>query len=514
MPRYSQSLYLLGGSRISAKCKNFMSDSGETRPCHRTRISPMALDPERSYQALISRDARFDGRFFVGVTSTGIYCRVRRPKQENCTFHGSAAAAEALGFRPCLRCRPELAPGNAPMDASSNLAHRVGLALQSGADLDEGLEALAARFGVSERHMRRVFASEFGVSPVAFLQTQRLLTAKRLLTDTAMPIGEVAWASGFSSLRRFNALFQEHYRMKPSELRKNGPRPEIAEGFRFCLPFRPPYDAARMLGFLGLRAIPGMESFDGITYRRTISVEARGQRFHGWLSVRSLPNSNSLETVLSPSLGPVIPIVLVRLAHLLDLGGHPDVIEARLGSLAAGRSGLRVPGVMDGFELAVRAVLGQQVTVKAARTMARRVLETFGDPVETPFEALCWTFPSPERLAAVQPEDLGALGILRTRSATIKALARAIADKELRLEPGVDVDSTLKSLLSLPGIGDWTAQYIAMRALAWPDAFLATDYGVRTALPGLSTKEIKTRAESWRPWRAYAVMHLWASLEN
>ncbi|MDP2876201.1 MAG: DNA-3-methyladenine glycosylase 2 [Holophaga sp.] len=478
----------------------------------------MHLDPEGSYQALISRDARFDGRFFVGVTSTGIYCRpicrVRRPKQENCTFHANAAAAEASGFRPCLRCRPELAPGNAPMDASVLLAHRIAMALQAGIGLDDGLEALAVRFGVSERHVRRVFCIEYGVSPVEFLQTQRLLTAKRLLTDTGMPMSEVAWASGFSSLRRFNALFQERYRLKPSDLRKQGPRLETAEGFRFCLPFRPPYDAARLLGFLGLRAIPGMETFDGSTYRRTIAVQARGNRFQGWLSVRLLSNSNSLEAVLSPSLGPVIPLVLTRLAHLLDLGGHPEVIEARLGSLAEARPGLRVPGVMDGFELAVRAVLGQQVTVKAARTMAQRVLETFGDPVATPFEALRWTFPSPERLAMVLPEELGALGILRTRSATIKALARAIADKELRLEPGVDVDSTLKALLSLPGIGDWTAHYIAMRALAWPDAFVATDYGVRTALPGLSTKEIKARAEAWRPWRAYAVMHLWASLEN
>jgi len=475
------------------------------------------MDADRSYQALVSRDARFDGHFFVGVASTGIYCRpicrVRVPKRENCTFYASAAAAEGSGFRPCLRCRPELAPGHSPMDASSQLAQRAALALQAG-EPDEGLEAIAVRFGVSERHLRRVFTAEFGVAPIEFLQTQRLLTAKRLLTDTGLPLAEVAWASGFTSLRRFNALFHDRYHLKPSALRKDRKSLGAAEGFRFRLPFRPPYDGARMLGFLGLRAIPGLESFDGTTYRRTISLTVRGKRFQGWVAASFIPTASALDVVLSPSLGPAIPQVLTRLSHLFDLGGQPDAVAASLGALAEAHPGLRVPGVMDGFEIAVRAVLGQQVTVKAARTLAMRVLDAFGDPVETPFEELRRTFPSPERIATVQPEELGVLGILRTRSATIKAIARAMAEKELRLEPGVDVDATIQALLRLPGIGEWTAQYIAMRALAWPDAFIPTDHGVRTALPGLSTAEIKARAEAWRPWRAYAVMHLWASLED
>ncbi len=478
----------------------------------------MSMDPDRSYQALVSRDARFDGRFFVGVSSTGIYCRpicrARRPKRENCTFYASAAAAEGSGFRPCLLCRPELAPGNSLMDSSSQLAQRVALALQSASEHEESLEALAARFGVTERHVRRVFKAQFGVSPIEFLQTQRLLTAKRLLTDTGMPLSEVAWASGFSSLRRFNALFQERYRMKPSDLRKGHKAADPAEGFCFRLPYRPPYDGPGMLGFLGLRAIPGLESCDGTTYRRTVALDSRGRRFQGWISARFLPSASALEVVLSPSLGPVIPSVLARLSHLFDLGGQPQDVSARLGSLADAHPGLRVPGVMDGFEIAVRAVLGQQVTVKAARTLAMRVLEVFGDPVQTPFEDLRWTFPSAERMAAVLPEELGALGILRTRSTTIQALARAVAGKELRLEPGVDVDAAVQALTALPGIGEWTAQYIAMRALAWPDAFPATDHGVRSALPGLSTAGIKLRAEAWRPWRGYAVMHLWASLEE
>ena len=474
------------------------------------------MDPERLYQAFVSHDARFDGRFFVGVSSTGIYCRpicrVRKPRRENCTFYVSAAAAEGSSFRPCLRCRPELAPGSAPVDASSQLAQRVALALQS--ESGEDLKALAARFGISERHVRRVFAAEYGVPPIEFLQTQRLLTAKRLLTDTGMPIPEVAWASGFSSLRRFNALFQDRYRLKPSDLRKGNKAHDPADGFRFRLPFRPPYDGRRMLDFLGQRAIPGLESCDGTWYRRPLALEARGKSFQGWLAARFLPSEPAMEVVLSPSLGPVIPPVLARLSQLFDLGGQPEEVAAALGALADGHPGLRVPGAIDGFELAVRAVLGQQVTVEAARTLAARVLEAFGDPVETPFPELRRTFPTPERLAVADPEELGALGILRTRSATLKALARAMAANELKLEPGVDVEATIQALLRLPGIGAWTAEYIAMRALAWPDAFLPADSGVRSAFPGLSTSEVKALGEAWRPWRAYAVMHLWASLEN
>jgi AraC family transcriptional regulator of adaptative response / DNA-3-methyladenine glycosylase II len=474
------------------------------------------MDPGHLYQAFASRDARFDGRFFVGVSSTGIYCRpicrVRMPKPENCTFYESPAAAERSGFRPCLRCRPELAPGSAPVDAASRLAQRVAMALQS--EDEEGLEALAARFSVSERHMRRVFAGAFGVSPIEFLQTRRLLTAKRLLTDTGMPVSEVAWASGFSSLRRFNALFQDRYRLKPLELRRSRAAPDPTQGYRFRLAYRQPYEHRRMLGFLEQRAIPGMESFDGGAYLRTVAVEARGSRFQGWITARFLASEAALEVICSPSLGLVIPPVLARLGHLFDLCGQPDDVSATLGALAEGHPGLRVPGAMDGFEVAVRAVLGQQVAVKAARTLAQRLLAAFGDPVETPFAELRWTFPTPQRIAGLHAEQLGALGILRTRCATIRALAKAMAGKELRLEPGVDVEATIKALLGLPGIGEWTAQYIAMRALAWPDAFIPTDHGLRTALPGLSVAGIKACAEAWRPWRAYAVMHLWTSLEK
>lgn len=477
----------------------------------------MTLPPDPAYQALLSHDARFDGRMFVGVSSTGIYCRpvcrVRPPKREHCTFFANAAEAEAAGFRPCLRCRPELAPGCAPMDAASGLARRLALALQPPGDA-EALADLPARFGVSERHLRRVFAAEFGVSPIAFLQTQRLLTAKRLLTDTGLPMTEVAAASGFASLRRFNALFHDHYGLKPSDLRRGRSLPDPGEGFRFRLPYRPPYDGPRLMGFLGLRAVPGVESCDGVTYRRTAALEWRGKRHAGWIEARVLRNENALEAVLSPSLGPVIPQVLARLSRLFDLGGLPGEVQARLGDLAAPRPGLRVPGTFEGFEFAAQALLGPPGAEKAAQGIAERLGQTFGEAVATPFPELRWTFPSPRRLAEASLEELGSLGLPRARACSLRALARAVAERGLRLEPDEDVEAALATLLALPGIGPGTAGYLAMRALAWPDAFLPDDPGVRRALPGLGPREIMRRAEAWRPWRAYAVMHLWASLED
>ncbi len=477
-----------------------------------------SAESARFYEALVSGDARFDGRFFVGVSSTGIYCRpvcrARKPRRDNCICYASAAAAEGAGFRPCLRCRPELAPGSAPVDASSRLAHRAAMALQSIDETDGGMNAVAARLSVTSRHLRRVFATEFGVSPVAFLQTQRLLTAKRLLTDTEMTVVGVALTSGFSSLRRFNAVFRERYRMNPSDMRKGRTPPNSTHGFRFALAFRPPYDVTRMLAFLRLRAIPGVESVDETTYRRIVALSVRGARFQGWISARFSPSTPALEVVVSPSLVGVLPQVLARLSHLFDLGGQPAEVSEGLGALAEPRPGLRVPGAMNGFELAVRAVLGQQITVKAARTLAWRIVEAFGDRVPSPFEGLDKAFPAPEQIAQVTSAELGALGILRTRSATLQALARGVVDQSLRLEADVDVEETIQALMRLPGIGEWTAQYIAMRALAWPDAFLRTDHGVRMALPGLEASKIKARADAWRPWRSYAVMHLWASLEK
>ena len=478
----------------------------------------MLLDPQYCYQALRARDTRFDGRFFVGVTSTGIYCRpvctVKAPRAENCRFFPSAAAAEAEGFRPCLRCRPELAPGLASVDATSRLAHQAAGRIEDGLLNDDGVEVLAGALGVTDRHLRRVFQAEFGVSPVAYAQTQRLLLAKRLLTDTALPITEVAMAAGFGSLRRFNELFKTRYRLNPGDFRRATPATGRAEGLRFELGYRPPYDMARMLAFLGARAIPGVESVEQGVYRRTVTVVADGQRLRGWLAVTPSAKRPAMVVTLDAGLARAIPQLLGRVKRLFDLACQPADVAAALGELAAPRPGLRLPGAFDGFEMSVRAILGQQVTVKAARTLAGRFAARFGEPLETGEAGLALTFPDATRVASATVDEVASLGIVSARAKAILALARAVADGDLRLEPGADPADTRDSLLALPGIGDWTAQYIAMRALSWPDAFLPADIGVRNALNGVGPKAAAALAEQWRPWRSYAVMHLWASLAD
>jgi AraC family transcriptional regulator, regulatory protein of adaptative response / DNA-3-methyladenine glycosylase II len=478
----------------------------------------MILDSQRCYQALKAHDARFDGRFFVGVSSTRIYCRpvctVKTPKRENCSFFPSAAAAESAGFRPCLRCRPELAPGNAAIDASARLTQSAAGLIEDGLLDESSVEALAARLGVTDRHLRRVFQSEFGVTPVEFAQTQRLLLAKRLLTDTGLPVTEVALASGFGSLRRFNALFRSRYRLSPSALRQAVDGAKPADLLHFQLGYRPPLDWEALLSFLSRRAIDGVESVDGDLYVRTVRTEQAGKSHAGWVAVRPAKRKAALQVSLSASLARAIPVTLARIKRLFDLSCNPHEIAAALGPLAEPRPGLRLPGAFDGFELAVRAVLGQQITVKAARTMAGRFAAAFGEPVETPVAALRRLFPSPERIARLKGADIAATGVVMARSNAIVALARAVSEGQLRLEPGADVEQTLDRLRSLPGIGEWTAQYVAMRALSWPDAFPHTDYGVLKALGEKNGGKALERAAGWQPWRAYAVMHLWKSLEE
>jgi AraC family transcriptional regulator, regulatory protein of adaptative response / DNA-3-methyladenine glycosylase II len=478
----------------------------------------MLLDPDHCYQALQAHDARFDGRFFVGVSSTGIYCRpvcsVRTPKRQNCRFFPSAAAAESEGYRPCLRCRPELAPGNAGVDAAERLAQAAAGLIEDGETNDAGLEPLSERLGVSSRHLRRVFDAAFGVSPVEYAQTQRLLLAKRLLTDTGLPVTEIALASGFGSLRRFNALFRQRYRLNPSDLRKAVRSPAGEEALYFELGFRPPLDWPALLGFLGKRAIDGVEDVSDGCYRRTVAIAAGGRGLRGWLSVTCAPDKPVLKVALSASLAGAIPMLLARVKRVFDLACDPRRVGDVLGVLGAGRPGLRLPGAFDGFELAVRAVLGQQITVRAARTLAGRFATAFGDPVETPSAALHHVFPAATRVATLAQPEISALGIVSARANAILALARSLSDGALRLEPGADVALTLDALRALPGIGEWTAQYIAMRALSWPDAFPHTDYGVLKALGTKNPREALERAAQWQPWRGYAVMHLWHSLEG
>lgn len=478
----------------------------------------MPLDAKTCYRAMCTRDARFDGRFFVAVSSTRIYCRpvctVRTPKRENCTFFPSAAAAEDEGYRPCLRCRPELAPGNASVDAVQRTAHAAANLIEDQQLETVSVSSIAARIGITDRHLRRVFHSEFGVSPVSFAQTQRLLLAKRLLTDTHLPLIQVAYASGFGSVRRFNHLFRERYRLSPGDLRKRTAATTTEDVLLFELSYRPPYDWAAMLDFLAVRAIPGIEQVEGAVYRRTAIVQGAKQTHSGWIEVTQSPRKHALKIGLSASLAPAVPLMLSRVRALMDLSCQPDQIAATLGKLAQKNAGVRLPGAFDGFEMVTRAVLGQQISLAAARTLAGRFAQAFGTAIVTPHTALTHTFPRPATIAATALDSVARLGIIAARVRTIQSLARALHEGEIELTPGADVEATLDKLRALPGIGEWTAQYIAMRALAWPDAFPHTDLGVMKALNERNPKKVLVLAEAWRPWRAYAVMHLWRTLQE
>jgi AraC family transcriptional regulator of adaptative response / DNA-3-methyladenine glycosylase II len=481
--------------------------------------SPAPLDADAAYRVLQTHDARFDGRIFVGVTSTGVYCRpvcrVRLPRRENCRYFGNAASAERAGFRPCLRCRPELAPGLALSDSSHALA-RAGARLIEHAvaqGQDMSLPQVAERLGVTDRHFRRVFQTVHGVSPMDWLATQRLLLAKRLLTDTDLPVTRVALASGFASLRRFNAAFAERYRLSPTALRRDAGSAG-SEPVAVRLGWRPPYDAEAMLGFLAARPLLGVETVERGTWRRTLALpDARGVLHSGWLALRFSPATHEVTASVSPSLAPVLGAVVERLRHLLDLDAEAATIDAALASLPVTlRPGLRQPGCIDGFETTVRVILGQQVTVAAACTLAGRLVGRFGEPITTPFTGLERLFPTPQTLAAADPNDIGSLGIVRTRIGAIQALARAVAEGRLDLSRAAPVQATLAALRELPGVGDWTAELVALRVLAWPDAFPASDIGVLRALNVPKPADASAQAEAWRPWRSYAVMQLWQSL--
>jgi len=479
----------------------------------------MILNPDQCYQAVLTRDARFDGRFFVAVSSTRVYCRpicrVKTPMRKNCRFFGYAAAAEVAGYRPCKRCRPELAPGSSLMEVSSQLARAVASHISADFLADHSLEDLAEKLGVTDRQMRRVFHEEFGVSPVEFSQTQRLLMAKQLLTDTNMPVSSVALASGFKSLRRFNALLKERYRLAPTDFRKMHKlaAPESADAeLVFRLSYRPPLDWELLMGFLAQRAIPQVEAVEGGRYLRTVRVRRKGREFAGHVEVTHEAERHLLVVRLSDALLPVSAMVLERIKRLFDLQADPAVIHVALGELARPRPGLRVPGAFDGFEMAVRAILGQQITVAGARTLAGRVVRHFGTPVSTPHAALTHLFPTPRRVASASVDEIGKLGITGQRAKTLIALAQAVDSGTLLLEPGHRVEETLKQLRAIPGIGEWTAQYLAMRGLSWPDAFPHTDLGVYKALGEKNPKKVLEIAEKWRPWRAYATLHLWLSL--
>ena len=482
------------------------------------------LDADACYRAVAAHDARFDGAFFIGVTSTGIYCRpvcrVKTPRPENCRFFAHASQAEGAGFRPCLRCRPELAPQTlawSAQDASALLAQHAARLLDSPdawGDEVPSVAGLAARLGVSDRHLRRVFEAELGVSPMDWLQTRRLLAAKQLLADTRLPVAQVALAAGFASLRRFNAAFAAQYRMSPTALRRDGSEAKPGDGIAVTLGYRPPYDVREMLQFLQQRGIAGVEQIDQSTHTvaRTLRLD---DDTRGWIACRFEPEQHRVQVRVAESLAPQLPRVIARVRAWLDLDADPAAIHAVLGADFPALAGLRVPGTLDGFELAVRAVVGQQVTVAAARTLTTRLVERFGTPLATPIDGLTRLFPSPAALAAASGDELGQLGLVRQRQAAIHALAQAVSSGQIRLHAGADVAATMDALKALPGIGAWTADYIALRALRWPDAFPAGDVALQKALSPdgqrLTARAAEGRAERWRPWRAYAVIRAWHS---
>jgi AraC family transcriptional regulator of adaptative response / DNA-3-methyladenine glycosylase II len=482
----------------------------------------MDQNRRRLYRALAARDARFDGVFFVGVTSTGIYCRpicpVRTPRESNCRFFDTVQETEQAGFRPCLRCRPELAPGSAPVDDSQRIAQLIVQRLEE-SRLDEkaGLEDIAGQFELSSRQIRRIVQKELGVPPIQLLLTRRLLLAKQLLTETTLPVTEIAFASGFSSLRRFNDAFSTRYRMPPTRLRKKATEGVEAIGDHTTstlhLSYRPPYDWQGVLAFLSARALEGIEWVTDESYARTVLLgEAKG-----WIRVTHSPKKHALMLELTHSLTPALPALLSRVRALFDLNARPDMIsrhlarDQRLAGAVKGNPGMRVPGAFNGFELGLRAILGQQVTVKAATTIACRFVEAFGDPIVTPFAELNRLTPAAARVAATSIDDIARLGIVSARARSIIALAEVQGSGALDLDGGAhhSPDQSIKRLTELPGIGQWTAQYIAMRALRWPDAFPKEDIAVRNNLGGVTAKEAEELSQTWRPWRSYAVMHVW-----
>jgi AraC family transcriptional regulator, regulatory protein of adaptative response / DNA-3-methyladenine glycosylase II len=479
----------------------------------------MDLDANACYRAIATRDARFDGRLFIAVKSTGIYCRpicpARTPKRENLAFYPSAAAAQEAGYRPCLRCRPETAPDLGVWRGTSNTVSRAVALIEKGGLDGADVEALAERLGVGARQLRRLFHRHLGASPIAVAQTRRVLLAKHLVHETRLPMSEVALAAGFGSIRRFNETFRELFGRPPGSLRRAGGAPAPAGEVSILLPYRPPYDWPAMLAFLRARAIPGVETVAGDGYARTIEIGGA----HGSVVVRPTAGNALRATIHFPQLS-ALPVIVARLRRVFDLAADPEVIgghlaeDRALAPLVAARPGLRVAGAWDGFELAVRAVLGQQITVAAAVKLLGKLVAAYGKPLSgTSPDGLTHVFPAPERLVA---EDLSSLGIVRTRAAALASLARAVvADPEL-FGPRRSLEDAVLTLRGLPGIGEWTAQYIAMREMREPDAFPAADIGLLRAMADRrgrrpSPRALLARAERWRPWRAYAAQHLWAS---
>lgn len=479
------------------------------------------IDEDTSYRAVSSRDARFDGVFFTAVRTTGIYCRpscpATTPKRQNVHFYPTAAAAQGAGYRACRRCRPDAVPGSPAWNVRADLVGRAMRMIGDGVVDREGVAGLAARLGYSERHLTRELVAELGAGPQALARSQRAHTARLLLQTTDLSATDAAFAAGFASVRQFNETMQAVYGLTPTELRHRPGRREALPGtIPLRLAHREPLDAAHLFDFLALRAVPGVEEVTtgpgGVrTYRRTLSLPGgpgvaeidQPRRPQGWLDCRlRLTALRDLTTAVQ------------RLRALFDLDADPDAVDRALAAdpclapLVAARPGLRSPGHVDPQELAVRAVLGQQITVAAARTLAGRLAERYGEPLPVPSGGLTRLFPSSAALAEAADADLA---MPRARQRAVRGLCAALASGAVDLSAGVDREQVAADLLALPGIGPWTVSYVRMRALADPDAYLPTDIGVRHGLRAVRAPE-DVDPNSWRPWRSYAVHHLWAAL--
>jgi AraC family transcriptional regulator of adaptative response / DNA-3-methyladenine glycosylase II len=478
------------------------------------------LQPDICQRAVRARDVRFDGIFFVGITTTRVYCRPVCPARvsypERRRFFDSAASAERAGYRPCLRCRPELAPGRALMDAVPRLARLAAQRIAAGALNGQSVADLAGDLGVSERHLRRALERQLGVSPAELAQTHRLLLAKRLLAETSLPVTRVAFASGFQSLRRFNAVFRERYRLSPSELRRAAPSgragsPTPAGDFvTLTLAYRPPLDWPLLLGRLARDAVPGVISVDGGRYARAVRLEGRA----GAITASNVVSKSHLEVAVSLALLPALMPLLARLRHLFDLDAEPAMVDAHLTQHGLGPSvrchpGIRIPGAMEGFEVALKSLLDEE-----DEGLVERVVDVLGEAVETGTPQVCRLGPTAARVAQAGASALVQLGVSRRRAETVAAVAQAIAAGGLRLQPGSDVVATHRALLEMEGVGERLATIIVMRALYWPDAFPTADPALQRAAGAAGRRELREQAERWRPWRAYAAQHLWLQEEE
>ena len=475
---------------------------------------------EQCIRACESRDPRFDGWFIVGVASTGIYCRPScptpvQPKPKNMRFYASAAAAQRAGFRACKRCRPDASPGSPEWNTRADRGGRAMRLIADGAVDREGVPGLASRLSVSERHLNRLLIGELGAGPLPLARAQRAQTARVLIETTAMSFAEVALAAGFKSVRQFNDTIREVFAARPSDLRhaRTSGRRAAPGAVTVRLPYRRPYDAGTLLRFLGERTVSGVETWDGATFRRALTLP------HGRGVVALRPCDGYFECVLQLESVADTQAAVQRCRRLLDLDADPvaiaDVLGADpvIGGLVSSRPGLRAPGAVDGAEALVRAIVGQQVSVSGARTVLGRIAERLGEPVDDPDGGLTRTFPS---AAAIVDAPDEALPMPAARRRAVLDACHLITTGQLQLDAGADRDAVRGALVEVRGIGQWTAEYVAMRALGDPDAFPATDLGVRQALTrlgiGATSRDVAAVAEAWRPWRAYATHHLWNTL--